>query len=67
MVSDCVMMCKYMIEFILYWINEYYIDGFCFDLMGIYDIEIMNEICVVIDKIDLFIFMYGEGWVVSFF
>ena len=32
--SDRAMMRKYMIESILYWINEYHIDGFRFDLMG---------------------------------
>ena len=59
------MMRKYMIESILYWINEYHIDGFRFDLMGIHDIETMNEIRAAIDKIDPSIFMYGEGWAAS--
>ena len=59
------MMRKYMIEYILYWINEYHIDGFRFDLMGIHDIETMNEIRAAIDKIDPSIFMYGEGWAAS--
>ena len=36
--SERVMMRKYMIESVLYWINEYHIDGFRFDLMGIHDI-----------------------------
>lgn len=54
-----------MIESILYWINEYHIDGFRFDLMGIHDIETMNEIRAAIDKIDPSIFMYGEGWAAS--
>ena len=38
------MMRKYMIESVLHWIKEYHIDGFRFDLMGIHDIETMNEI-----------------------
>ena len=63
--SDRAMMRKYMIESILYWINEYHIDGFRFDLMGIHDIETMNEIRAAIDKIDPSIFMYGEGWAAS--
>ena len=63
--SDRAMMRKYMIESILYWINEYHIDGFRFDLMGIHDIGTMNEIRAAIDKIDPSIFMYGEGWAAS--
>jgi pullulanase len=60
--SERPMMRKYMIESVLYWINEYHIDGFRFDLMGIHDIETMNEIRKVVDKIDPSICIYGEGW-----
>lgn len=63
--SDRAMMRKYMVESVLYWINEYHIDGFRFDLMGIHDIETMNEIRVAVDKIDPSIFIYGEGWAAS--
>lgn len=60
--SERPMMRKYMIESVLYWINEYHIDGFRFDLMGIHDIETMNEIRKAVHKIDPSIFIYGEGW-----
>lgn len=63
--SDRAMMRKYMVESVLYWINEYHIDGFRFDLMGIHDIETMNEIRAAVDKIDPSIFIYGEGWATS--
>ena len=63
--SDRAMMRKYMVESGLYWINEYHIDGFRFDLMGIHDIETMNEIRAAVDKIDPSIFIYGEGWAAS--
>lgn len=63
--SDRAMMRKYMVESVLYWINEYHIDGFQFDLMGIHDIETMNEIRAAVDKIDPSIFIYGEGWAAS--
>ena len=63
--SDRAMMRKYMVEPVLYWINEYHIDGFRFDLMGIHDIETMNEIRAAVDKIDPSIFIYGEGWAAS--
>ncbi len=60
--SDRAMMRKYMIESVLHWVNEYHIDGFRFDLMGIHDIETMNEIRTELNKIDPTIFVYGEGW-----
>ena len=60
--SERFMMRKYMIESILYWIDEYHIDGFRFDLMGIHDIETMNEIRKAVDRIDPTICIYGEGW-----
>lgn len=63
--SDRAMMRKYMVESVFYWINEYHIDGFRFDLMGIHDIETMNEIRAAVDKIDPSIFIYGEGWAAS--
>ena len=63
--SDRAMMRKYMVESVLYRINEYHIDGFRFDLMGIHDIETMNEIRAAVDKIDPSIFIYGEGWAAS--
>ena len=51
-----------MIESVKYWINEYHIDGFRFDLMGVHDIETMNAIRKAVDEIDPSIFIYGEGW-----
>lgn len=60
--SERCMMRRYMIESVLYWVNEYHIDGFRFDLMGIHDIETMNAIRAELDKIDPTIFIYGEGW-----
>ena len=60
--SDQPMMRQFMIESVKYWINEYHIDGFRFDLMGCHDIETMNEIRKAVDEIDPSIFIYGEGW-----
>ena len=53
---------QFMKESVLYWVTEYHIDGFRFDLMGVHDIETMNEIRAAVDKIDPSIYMYGEGW-----
>ena len=60
--SDQPMMRRFMIESVKYWINEYHIDGFRFDLMGCHDIETMNQIRKAVDEIDPSIFIYGEGW-----
>ena len=60
--SEQPMMRKFMIESVKYWINEYHIDGFRFDLMGCHDIETMNEIRKAVDEIDPTLFIYGEGW-----
>ena len=60
--SDKPMMRKFMIESVKHWINEYHIDGFRFDLMGVHDIETMNQIRKAVDEIDPTIFIYGEGW-----
>jgi pullulanase len=60
--SDQPMMRKFMIESVKYWINEYHIDGFRFDLMGCHDIETMNLIRKAVDEINPSIFIYGEGW-----
>ncbi|MGG6548354.1 UNVERIFIED_CONTAM: type I pullulanase, partial [Prevotella sp. 15_C9] len=53
---------KYMIESVLHWINEYHLDGFRFDLMGIHDIATMNEIRKAATAVDPSIIIYGEGW-----
>ena len=50
---------QFMIESVKYWVEEYHIDGFRFDLMGVHDIETMNAIRAAVPQ-DIFI--YGEGW-----
>ncbi len=60
--SERAMVRKYMIESVIYWAKEYHLDGFRFDLMGVHDIETMNEISKALHAIDPTIFIYGEGW-----
>lgn len=63
--SDHLMYRKYMIDSILYWTNEYHIDGFRFDLMGLHDVDTMNEIRKALDtKVadGKKIILYGEPW-----
>ncbi|TCL61164.1 pullulanase [Kineothrix alysoides] len=60
--SERAMMRKFIINSVTYWAKEYHIDGFRFDLMGLHDMETMNEIRKALDEIDPDILMYGEGW-----
>ena len=55
---------RYMIDSILYWAREYHIDGFRFDLMGLFDVDTMNEVRAALDKLPRGqeILMYGEPW-----
>ena len=60
--SEKDLMREFMIGSVKYWIDEYHIDGFRFDLMGVHDIETMNAIREAVNNIDPTIFIYGEGW-----
>ena len=42
---------RYMIDCICYWVKEYHVDGFRFDLMGLHDTETMNEIRAALDRL----------------
>lgn len=53
---------KFIVDCVIYWIEEYDVDGFCFDLFGILDIDIvfyMKEKVIVVKSGILF---FGEGW-----
>ncbi|MEG0393225.1 MAG: type I pullulanase [Anaerorhabdus sp.] len=56
------MMRKYMIDNVKMWINCYGVDGFRFDLMGILDVDTMNEITKESKKLKPDCMVYGEGW-----
>ena len=60
--SEQEMFRKYMIESLEWWMKEYHIDGFRFDLMAIHDIDTMNEISERLHAIDPSVVIYGEGW-----
>ncbi len=57
---------KYIIDSLKYWVQEYHIDGFRFDLMGVYDIKTMNLIKTELQKIKPGLLLYGEGWTADF-
>lgn len=60
--SEREMMRRFIVESVRYWADEYHIDGFRFDLMGVHDIETMNAVRTALDEIDPRIIVYGEGW-----
>ncbi len=60
--SERPMMRQFMINSLLHWVREYKIDGFRFDLMGVHDIETMEEIAKVLRNEKKDILLYGEGW-----
>ena len=63
--SEREMFRKYMIESLEWWMKEYHIDGFRFDLMAIHDVETMNKISERLHEIDPDVVIYGEGWAAS--
>ena len=62
--SERAMCSKYILESVLYWAREYHIDGFRFDLMGLLDTDLMNnirkELDIIYGKGEKII--YGEPW-----
>lgn len=60
--SERPMFRKFMLESMKYWVQEYHVDGFRIDLMGVHDIKTMNLISEELHKIRPDILLYGEGW-----
>ncbi|MDQ0272228.1 type I pullulanase [Cytobacillus purgationiresistens] len=62
MASERLMVRKFIVDSITYWLKEYHVDGFRFDLMGIHDVETMNKVREAADLISPSILIIGEGW-----
>ncbi|MFV0522416.1 MAG: type I pullulanase [Mangrovibacterium sp.] len=60
--TERAMVRNYIINSLKYWAEEFHVDGFRFDLMGIMDIETMQQIQRTLDDIRPGILLYGEGW-----
>lgn len=60
--SERTMYHKFMVDSVNYWADEYKIDGFRFDLMGLHDTLTMNEIYDTLAVKNPDIMVYGEGW-----
>ena len=53
---------KYIVDSVLYWAEEYHIDGFRWDLVGLIDYETINEVMAEVHAVNPEIIFYGEGW-----
>lgn len=60
--SERAMMRRFIVDSVSYWAKEYKLDGFRFDLMGIHDVETMNQVRSALNDIDPSIITLGEGW-----
>ena len=60
--SERAMVRKYMVDSVKYWADEYHIDGFRFDLVGLIDAETINQIVDEVHKTHPYVIFYGEGW-----
>ena len=60
--SERSMVKKYIVDSVKYWADEYHIDGFRFDLVGLLDTETMNEVIEEVHKDHPDVIFYGEGW-----
>lgn len=60
--SEAPMARKFILDSVKYWVNEYKVDGFRFDLMGLIDLETMVQITEQLHEIDPNILVYGEPW-----
>jgi len=60
--SERSMVRKYIVDSIKYWTEEYHIDGFRFDLVGLIDTQTIRELMEEVHKFRPDVIFYGEGW-----
>ena len=63
--SERSMVKKYIVDSVTYWADEYHIDGFRFDLVGLIDTETVNAVVEEVHKTHPNVIFYGEGWTMS--
>lgn len=56
---------KYIVDSVKYWADEYHIDGFRFDLVGLMDTDLINTIIEEVHKDHPNVVFYGEGWTLT--
>jgi pullulanase len=60
--SEAPMARRFIIDSVKYWVTEYQIDGFRFDLMGLIDLATMTQLTEELRAIDKNLLIYGEPW-----
>ena len=60
--SERAMVRKYIVDSVKYWADEYHLDGFRFDLLGLIDVQTVNEVIEEVHKTHPHVIFYAEGW-----
>ena len=63
--SERSMVSKYIVDSVKYWADEYHIDGFRFDLVGLIDTKTINAVIEAVHETHPNVIFYGEGWTMS--
>ena len=63
--SERAMVRKYIVDSVKYWADEYHIDGFRFDLVGLIDTRTINDIMAAVKADHPNVIFYGEGWTMN--
>lgn len=63
--SERSMVRKYIVDSVKYWVEEYHVDGFRFDLVGLIDTVTINEIIDEVHATYPDVIFYGEGWTMT--
>ncbi|MBN3490276.1 hypothetical protein JV173_01990 [Acholeplasma equirhinis] len=53
---------RLIIDSLVHFVKNYKVDGFRFDLMGLMDVDTLNQAEMILRKINPSIILYGEGW-----
>lgn len=60
--SERAMVRKYIVDSVCYWADEYHIDGFRFDLVGLIDTDTIRAVMDAVHRRHPNVLFYGEGW-----
>ena len=60
--SERSMVRKYIVDSVKYWADEYHMDGFRFDLVGLIDVQTVRQIVAAVHATHPNVIFYGEGW-----
>jgi pullulanase len=53
---------KFILDSLIYWVREYHVDGFRFDLMALLSIDTMKKVYETLHAINPNVLLYGEPW-----